>query len=161
VSDDLQQLIEELETEQRRLELSRFDHDVAWELGSLLVRMAVEAHAPVTIDVRRPDQILFHHARPGTTADNDRWVQRKARTVFHFQESSWLVRQRFLAAGRSFEQDSGLDPRGFAAHGGSFPLAVTGAGLVGAVTVSGLPQREDHLLVTRALETFLGSSTRT
>jgi uncharacterized protein (UPF0303 family) len=41
------------------------------------------------------------------------------------------------------------------AHGGSFPIRI-GELCVGAITVSGLPQREDHDLLTRTLATFLG-----
>jgi uncharacterized protein (UPF0303 family) len=44
----------------------------------------------------------------------------------------------------------------FAAHGGSFPLRVAGAGVVGSVTVSGLAQRADHELVVEALCGLLG-----
>jgi uncharacterized protein (UPF0303 family) len=44
----------------------------------------------------------------------------------------------------------------YASHGGSFPLAVKGAGIVGSVTVSGLPQRADHELVVEALCALLG-----
>jgi uncharacterized protein (UPF0303 family) len=39
----------------------------------------------------------------------------------------------------------------YATHGGSFPLTVEDAGVVGSVTVSGLPQRADHELVVEAL----------
>ena len=39
----------------------------------------------------------------------------------------------------------------YATDGGSFPLNVEGAGVVGSVTVSGLPQRDDHNLVVEAL----------
>ena len=35
-------------------------------------------------------------------------------------------------------------------HGGSFPVNVENAGIIGAVTVSGLPQLQDHLLVVEA-----------
>ena len=45
----------------------------------------------------------------------------------------------------------GLADRDVADHGGSFPIVVDGVGCVGAVTVSGLPQREDHELVVEAL----------
>jgi uncharacterized protein (UPF0303 family) len=44
----------------------------------------------------------------------------------------------------------------YATHGGSFPLNVAGAGIVGSVTVSGLPQRADHELVVEALCALLG-----
>jgi len=46
----------------------------------------------------------------------------------------------------------------YATHGGSFPLAVSGAGVVGSVTVSGLPMRADHELVIEALCAILGRS---
>ena len=36
-----------------------------------------------------------------------------------------------------------------------FPIRVRGVGLVGTVTVSGLPQEEDHRLVVTTLEHFL------
>ena len=43
------------------------------------------------------------------------------------------------------------------AHGGCFPIRLAGSTLViGAITVSGLPQREDHDLLTRTLAEFLG-----
>jgi uncharacterized protein (UPF0303 family) len=41
-------------------------------------------------------------------------------------------------------------------HGGSFPIRLAGSPLVlGAITVSGLPQRDDHDLLTRTLAKFL------
>jgi uncharacterized protein (UPF0303 family) len=50
----------------------------------------------------------------------------------------------------------GLSLADYATHGGSFPLAVKGAGVVGSVTVSGLPQRADHELAVEALCAVLG-----
>lgn len=157
-ADEARALIPELEVEMSRLVLPSFDNTDAWVLGSLLVSAAIALDAAVTIDIRRPAQILFHHARPGTTPDNDSWVDRKSRTAFHFEEPSWLVRQRFLARGEAFEETSGLDPTRYAAHGGSVPLRVSGAGTVATVTVSGLPQREDHDLVVTSLARYLGDS---
>jgi uncharacterized protein (UPF0303 family) len=52
----------------------------------------------------------------------------------------------------------GLPVADYASHGGSFPLAVLGTGVVGSVTVSGLPQRDDHELVVEALCVLLGRS---
>lgn len=49
----------------------------------------------------------------------------------------------------------GLNPRDYVAAGGSFPVRVNGVGLIGAITVSGLPQREDHQLVVEVLSAYL------
>jgi uncharacterized protein (UPF0303 family) len=144
-------LIPALEAELSRFTLDSFEHNDAWRLGVLLTELAIERDHAVTIDVRRPHQILFHHSRPGTTADNDAWVERKARTAFRYEESSWLVRQRFLARGVAFEDASGLDPQQYASYGGAIPVRVKGAGVVAVVTVSGLSQLADHELVVEGL----------
>ncbi|MFV0129738.1 heme-degrading domain-containing protein [Streptomyces sp. HMX112] len=147
----------ELKAQQARLTLDRFTHEDAWMLGSMLVELARERRAPVAIDIRRGAQRLFHCALAGSSADNDDWIERKRRVVERYGESSLLVGARFRAKGKTFEADSHLDPGRYAAHGGSFPITVRGAGVIGAVTVSGLPQVEDHALVVEALERFTTS----
>ncbi|MEU4089977.1 heme-degrading domain-containing protein [Streptomyces aureus] len=147
--------IAELEEQERRLTLQRFTHDDAWALGTLLVDLAREREAPVAIDIRRGGQQLFHAALPGSTPDNDAWIDRKRRVVERYGCSSLLVGSRFRAKGTTFEDSSRLDPDTYAAHGGAFPLTVTGAGVIGTVVVSGLPQIEDHKMVVGALEKFL------
>ena len=109
----------------------------------------------MTIAIERGEQRLFHHALEGTSADNDAWIARKNRVVRRFGHSTLLLRARAEAAGRVFEEQMLLDPREFAAHGGAFPLRVRGVGVVGTVTVSGLPQVDDHRLVVRALRAFV------
>ncbi|CQR63867.1 heme-degrading domain-containing protein [Streptomyces leeuwenhoekii] len=150
--------VEELEAQQRRLVFRRFTYDDAWELGSLLVRLARERQAPIAIDIHRAGQQLFHAALPGSTPDNDAWIARKRRVVERYGSASYLVGARFRAKGTTFEESSRLDPDVYAAHGGSFPITVEGVGVVGAVTVSGLPQVQDHRLVVEALERFLERS---
>jgi uncharacterized protein (UPF0303 family) len=54
----------------------------------------------------------------------------------------------------------GLPVVDYATHGGSFPLAVIDAGVLGSVTVSGLPQRADHELAVEALCGLLGRNFR-
>jgi uncharacterized protein (UPF0303 family) len=54
----------------------------------------------------------------------------------------------------TIEEKSLLDPREYAPHGGAFPITIRGVGVVGTVTVSGLPQEEDHKLVVRVLGEF-------
>ncbi|MFF8634440.1 heme-degrading domain-containing protein [Streptomyces pilosus] len=147
--------VEELEAQERRLVFEHFTHDDAWALGSLLVETARERRAPVAIDIHRAGQQLFHAALPGSAPDNDAWIARKRRVVERYGSASYLVGARHRAKGTTFEASSRLDPDTYAAHGGSFPITVRGAGVIGAVTVSGLPQLEDHNMVVEALDRFL------
>ncbi|MCX2925287.1 heme-degrading domain-containing protein [Streptomyces sp. NEAU-W12] len=147
--------VEELEEQERRLVFRRFGHEDAWALGSLLVGVARERQAPVAIDIHRAGQQLFHAALPGSTPDNDAWIARKRRVVERYGCASYLVGARCRAKGTTFEESSRLDPDTYAAHGGSFPIVLEGTGVIGAVTVSGLPQLQDHLMVVEALTRFL------
>ncbi|WP_052867044.1 heme-degrading domain-containing protein [Streptomyces niger] len=154
-ADDTQALVATLEEQERRLVFDRFGNDDAWALGTLLVELARERNAAVTVGIRRGAQRLFHCALPGTSADNDAWLDRKCRVVERYGEASFLVGARFRAKGRTFEDSSRLDPDRYAAHGGAFPVRLRGTGVVGAVAVSGLPQADDHALVVEALEQYL------
>ncbi|MEY9849657.1 uncharacterized protein (UPF0303 family) [Streptacidiphilus sp. BW17] len=145
----------ELVEQERRLQFSRFTNEDAWRLGCLLAELAGERGLPITVDIRRGEQQLFHYALPGTCADNDAWIERKIRVVRRYGASSYLVGQRFREKGSSFEEKSRLCPDRYAAHGGAFPVVVTDVGLVGTVAVSGLAQVDDHKLVVEALERFL------
>ncbi|MFF7964614.1 heme-degrading domain-containing protein [Streptomyces sp. NPDC007903] len=147
--------VADLEAQERRLVFRSFTYDDAWALGSLLVELGRERQAPIAVDIHRAGQQLFHAALPGSTPDNDAWIARKRRVVERYGAASYLVGSRFRAKGTTFEDSSRLDPDRYAAHGGSFPITVEGVGVVGSVTVSGLPQIEDHRLVVEALERFL------
>ena len=58
--------------------------------------------------------------------------------------------------GKTLADLGALPERDYAAHGGSVPIIVKGTGCVGAVTVSGLPQRDDHRVVVEAMAEVLG-----
>ncbi|WP_244506482.1 heme-binding protein [Pararhizobium polonicum] len=57
--------------------------------------------------------------------------------------------------GYDFNSRFRLPESGFAASGGGFPLMLRGGTMIGTVGVSGLPDLEDHLLVTNALRELL------
>jgi uncharacterized protein (UPF0303 family) len=154
VSDNQDDLIGRLEQQERDLIFTRFDYADAWRLGSLLVELASGRGLPVAIDIRRGGQQMFHAALAGSTADNDAWIERKVRVVERYGASSYLVGRRLAAKGQVLDASQGVDPARFAAHGGAFPVRVEGAGVVAVVTVSGLPQAEDHALVVEAVERF-------
>ncbi len=150
VAEDLIQIA----VQENTLRLSTLDADAAWHLGSLARILAVERKHKIVIDIRsfgRPHQQLFFGATPGTIPDNGRWVRRKSNVVARLHRSSYAIGLGLIASGRTFRERYTLPDADYAAHGGSFPLHVAGAGIVGALTVSGLAQRDDHNLTVEAL----------
>lgn len=148
--------IADIRAQEKRLVLPGFTFDDAWAIGSRLVDLGRQRGLPITIRIVRGDQVLFHAALPGTSADNDMWAQRKANVVRRFGQSSFLVGLVHEQDGTDFSELPWNDGSTYAAHGGSFPAAVGGVGVVGSITVSGLPQADDHALVVEALEQHLG-----
>jgi uncharacterized protein (UPF0303 family) len=157
---DQLELIAQLEAQERELVFRRFDNRDAWILGSAMVAAATERSLPVTIDIRRHGHQLFHVALADTTADNDAWIERKVNVVNRFGASSYLVGRRLAANGTSLDESLGVEPARFAAHGGAFPIRIAEVGVVGSITVSGLPQSEDHAFVAEMIRTFLRDQAR-
>lgn len=142
--------------QERRLLFPRFDAGTAWEIGSRLKAAAEARGAAVTIELRLAGQILFFYAMEGTAPVNADWARRKRNVSELHGRSSYAVGLTLKRDGGSLEESLGLPTRDYAAHGGSFPLALEGAGPVGTITVSGLPQREDHALIVAVLADYLG-----
>jgi uncharacterized protein (UPF0303 family) len=145
----------ELLAQEEELQFTTFTNTTAWELGCALVDAARRDRLPVTVDIRRGDQQLFHAALAGTAANNDAWIERKNRVVRRFGHSSFYVGSKHRVDGTDFAARELVDPLEYAAHGGAFPVIVRGVGMVGTVTVSGLPQADDHRLVVDVLRAFL------
>ncbi|POR49399.1 uncharacterized protein (UPF0303 family) [Paraburkholderia eburnea] len=154
---DLAHDLQTIAAQERALVFPRFDSDRAWQIGAFLRELAVARSHAVAIDVRTFGLPLFFCALPGATPDNVSWVQRKSRVVEHFRRSSYAIGLRLQQTGTTLADKHGLPATEYATHGGAFPLAVEGAGVIGSVTVSGLPQRLDHELVVEALCAQLGA----
>jgi len=118
--------------------------------------MAAERKLPVVIDIRRFGQPLFYAALEGTNPDNAEWVRRKSNVVARFHTSSYAVGLKLKQKNETLTEQQGLPMADYATHGGSFPISVKGVGVIGSVTVSGLPQRADHELVVEAICGLLG-----
>ena len=151
----MEELLKNLLEEEQELQFAYFDENTAWRLGSQMVERAMRENLPITINITRGEQQLFHYSMPGTSADNDEWVKRKVRLVNRFGHSSFYMGQALKHKGKTIEQSYLISESEFAAHGGCFPIIVKGTGMVGTITVSGLPQEEDHKLVVESIREFI------
>ncbi len=154
--EDYPELLQSLLRQEEALQFSEFTNDTAFEVGLRLVEAARQARKAITVDICRNGQQLFHCALPGTSADNDEWIKRKNRVVNRFGHSSFYMGNLYKSKNTTIQDSALLDPREYAPHGGAFPVIVKRVGVVGTITVSGLPQQEDHELVVRVLSEYLG-----
>ena len=147
--------IDRIIRQENTLRFPHFDENAAWDIGTRLRALAAERVLPIVADVRTPGRILFHAALPGSSPDNPEWVRRKSNVVMRYFKSSYRVGRELAIKGDTLNDARGVSPMDYAPHGGSFPIHVEGAGVIGTVTVSGLPQRDDHNLVVEVLASYL------
>ena len=152
----LEQERQRVAAEERELVFARFTNDDALELGLLLAGKARDRQLPIAIDVERSGQRLFHFAAAGSSPDNAAWIERKKKLVRRVFRSSYAVGLKLAAEGKTLAESMWPGAEAdHAAHGGCVPVVVRGVGFVGTVTVSGLPQKDDHDLVVEAMREFL------
>lgn len=147
--------IAQIARQEEALRFASLNEADAWALGSLMRQVAVERALPFVIDIRIGSRPLFYTALPGSTPENPDWVRRKVNTVYRFHKSSYRVGREHALQKKVFDASRGMDPMDFAPAGGGFPIHLAGTGVVGAVTVSGVPQRQDHEFVVEMLCRFL------
>jgi uncharacterized protein (UPF0303 family) len=146
--------------QEERLQFASFTLEDAWSLGQKLRAKAEALKAPVAIDISLAARQLFFAALEGSTPDNAEWIRRKRNCVLRFSRSSYHVKLSLDQQKTDLFTRFALKAKGYAASGGSFPLILKGTGVIGAVTVSGLPQREDHSLIVEVLAEALGQDAK-
>ena len=152
---DIERDLERIRLQEHKLRFDRFDAGVAWTLGAALKSAAEARGKAVAIDISLRGHQLFFYSMPGATPDNADWIRRKKNVVERFARSSYAVGLGLQRDGTTLQAKTGADPRDYATHGGSFPIYLTGGVCIGSISVSGLPQREDHELVVGVLASHL------
>ncbi len=152
--------LEIITQQEKRLQFNTFDNTTAWLLGESIKRHCESHNLPVTIEIRLCRDTVFFYAMPGTSPNNADWARRKRNTTELQHRSSYAVGLA-LQGGETLESQSGLAARDYAHHGGSVPIRVKELGVIGAATISGLPQRDDHNIVVQAMAALIGENLAT
>ncbi len=145
---------ESLAAQAASVEFDTFSLASAVALGQLATARAQADGLAIVLEVHHVGRLAFRAALPGSLPDSDDWIARKARVVERFRTSTMAVRVKYEERGTTFEKATGLPESEYAAHGGGFPVVVTGVGVVGAMYASGLPQEEDHEFIVACLREF-------
>ncbi|KAG2188958.1 hypothetical protein INT44_004100 [Umbelopsis vinacea] len=130
-----------------------FTPDHALQLGLAIIDLAKsQPQNPLVVDITLNGFQVFRFAMQGTGPDDDEWIRRKRNVVDRFRHSSALVQSQIDYLGsNAVERYPIHDPR-YGFYPGSFPIIVSGVGVVGSITVAGSNLRADHDVIIAALQ---------
>ena len=129
----------------------------ALEIGEIAKSLGVLKSLPIAVEVRLGDWIIYHASLPGSTVENQGWIDRKARVVMLKHHSTMYERVNAQERGIDWHKENNLLDETHAIHGGGLPLITKDQGFVGVLLISGLPQVEDHLIGVEVLTEFVAS----
>jgi uncharacterized protein (UPF0303 family) len=147
--------IAQLKIQEQKLQFSSFSEEDAWNLGQAMRAAAIARKHPFVIDIRVSGRKLFFTALPGSVPENENWVQRKINIVMVKHKSSYHIGRELAQNGKVLNEAMGFNTIDIAPHGGCFPIIIKNVGVVGTITVSGIPQRDDHNFVVEHICAFL------
>ena len=143
--------------EEQLLVFSNLDVIGAIELGEIAKAIGLMRNLPIAVEVRLSDWIIYHASLPGSTAENQWWIDRKARVVLLKHHSTLYERLSAQERGIDWHKENNLLDETHVIHGGGLPLITKDQGFVGVLLISGLPQVDDHLLGVEVLTEYLAS----
>jgi len=141
--------------EEGALLLSEINVRKLLEVGEIAKSLGLERNLPIAIEVRLRDWTIYHASLPGSTVENQWWIDRKARVVMLKHHSTMYERVSAEERGVDWHKENNLLDETHAIHGGGLPLITKDDGFVGVLLISGLPQVDDHLLGVEVLTEFL------
>ena len=109
----------------------------------------------MTFEIQVAGRTIFLATTGNAAPGQADWIRRKRNVVMRFGRSSYAVGLQLAQEGKTIEERHGITLADYAMHGGGFPIALTGTGLIGSVIASGLAQRVDHGMVVDALAAAL------
>ena len=162
---DAREMQELLERQEELLRFDSFTNQDARRLGNILADIAAENPTPTTVRVCIGDTVVFQYTDSPEEDVRLGWVSRKYNLIRKTGHSSMHACVRNRKLGELAELAADTDTYGFGC--GGFPIRLKGeplteensvSSIIGCVALSGLPDPQDHDLVVRALEQFLGAS---
>lgn len=145
-----------IKAQEAALVFGSFDEATAFQIGAAIRDRAIAEKLPIVIDIQLWDRPLFYAALPGSTGANPNWARRKRNVVKMFLASTYRMVLQQQRPDRTFKIGEGLSVEDYVLAGGGFPITVKGAGVIGVIAVSGLPERDDHGVIVDALCDHLG-----
>jgi len=109
----------------------------ALEIGEIAKSLSLLKSLPIAVEVRLGDWNIYHASLPGSTVENQWWIDRKARVVLLKHHSTLYERVSAEERGVDWHKENNLLDETHAIHGGGLPLITKDEGFVGMLLISG------------------------
>lgn len=150
---EIQEKIRAIEKQRDEIAFISFSNAQACELGWKMYEAARTEGKSIVISITKNRQQIFYAALDGTSKNNDDWIKRKENTAYYFGKSSYEMALYMKLKKDTLWNRYGIEKKDYAQAGGSVPVVMKDAGMIGTVTVSGMTEEEDHEFVIKALKT--------
>ena len=148
------ELLEIVIKQEESLQLDHIDAADAWQLGLILRDLGLEIGADMALHISLLGSQVFHCGLGQPKPNFDHWIARKEKGTLECWKSSLRLKLEALTGGNQLE-DHGFAASDVVFCGGCFPLRLKTLGVVGAITVSGLSDTQDHQLAVDTLAKFM------
>ena len=142
-------------TQEKRLMLPTFDIFESLQIGEIAKSIGLVRSLPIAVEVRHLDWLIYHASLPGSTKENQHWIDRKARVILLKHHSTLFEKISAEERGVDWHKENKVLDETHAIHGGGLPLVTKDKGFAGALLISGLPQLEDHIFGVEVLTEYL------
>lgn len=147
-------LLEIIEEQENALVFDSFTNEDALTLGNILADITKDVPMPITIRIFLDDIIVYQYTMKGDEETRFGWTYRKYQLIKKTGHSSMHGKVRAMFLDELQDLYAQTDVYGFGC--GGVPIKIKNEGIIGAATISGLPDPADHLLVVKGMEQMLG-----
>lgn len=109
----------------------------------------------VAIEIFKNGRTSLRFLPDHLNADKVDWLRRKRNSVLYFGLSTDALYKKMNGEELLLEEKYGLKQEEYTITPGSVPIRVRGAGLIGALSITGLSPEEDHALAVSLLQELL------
>lgn len=145
----------EILEQENSLKVKKFAVVDALELGQLAKDLATFRNLPIALEVRIEKWIIYHASLPGSTPENQAWLDRKARVVLLKHHSTLYEKASSEERKVDWYTENNLSEQLYAIHGGGIPIVSINDNFLGCLLISGMPQIDDHLFGVEVIAKFI------
>ncbi len=127
----IDQDLEKIALQEKRLQFKSFDASVAWALGAALKAAAEKRGVFIAIDIQLNGQPMFSYSMSGITPDNWDWIRRKRNVVQRYHRSSYAIGLTHQRNQTNLQDKAGLELKDYARAWRLFPDHPCGNGMRG------------------------------